>query len=81
MVATYKIDGLRLDAAKHLSGYLAEFQNAGMWFLIDCLVLSTYLTFAAGGIHTIGEIYTGDPADACSYQGPNAISGVMNFPA
>lgn len=30
MVANYSIDGLRLDTAKHLSGYLSQFQNAGM---------------------------------------------------
>lgn len=29
LVAEYSIDGLRLDVAKHVSGYLADFQAAG----------------------------------------------------
>jgi alpha-amylase len=29
LVSTYGIDGIRLDAAKHVSNYLADFQKAG----------------------------------------------------
>jgi alpha-amylase len=33
---------------------------------------------AAGGIHAIGEVFNGDPAYTCPYQGQ--LSGVMNYP-
>jgi alpha-amylase len=43
--------------------------NAGFWRPFQA---------AAGGIHAIGEVFNGDPAYTCPYQGQ--LSGVMNYP-
>lgn len=34
---------------------------------------------AAAGMYTIGEVFNGDPARVCPYQG--YVSGLMNYPA
>jgi alpha-amylase len=34
---------------------------------------------SAGGIHVLGEVYNGNPAQACTYQ--NYMTGFLNYPA
>lgn len=34
---------------------------------------------AAGGIHILGEVFSGDPPTMCNYQ--NYMSGTLNYPA
>lgn len=63
LVKEYSIDGLRIDAAKHVQ-------------------MDFWPAFCAkAGVFCMGEIFGGlDVDDIASYQGPQALDSVLNFP-
>ncbi|KAI0085427.1 alpha-amylase [Irpex rosettiformis] len=62
LVQTYNIDGLRIDAAKHIP--------AAFWPKF-C---------GAAGVFCIGEVFGDDIDFAASYQGPQALDSILNYP-
>lgn len=60
LVSTYKIDGIRIDTAKHLDkAFLTNFSEAS-------------------GVFATGEVYHGDIAYTCPYQG--YVDGLLDYP-
>ncbi|KAI0798094.1 alpha-amylase [Abortiporus biennis] len=62
LVTEFNIDGLRIDAAKHV--------QPGFWNVF-C---------EAAGVFCIGEVFGDDINEAASYQAPNELDSILNYP-